>query len=570
LGSSYMLGMAIDYRISKIVIRRFRGIHELELDLRPCSPLILVGPNNAGKSTVLHAVALALNGGGYHQWSPTEMDFFHATSGEIASDFLVQVIFESSHELGFPAVKGVGKPIMVHGVQVKGRRTRDGRFSHTRTLLDSEHQPITIATRTPLAADDKDRFSDHDVDFRRVNARLDDIRDHTPEVWFFQPKNIEASLYLWKTGPLMKLSKLLAAQFLGDDWAFKSDDGREWKMPSTVKKAHAFLRDAVEAFPFWTKDMKPRLERIFASYVGTHSKIDLKPDILAIEEWLARQLQVSLATDDESAPTPLQNMGDGWQSVIRLAALEAVSEYPAISKDRTVLLLEEPETHLHPHLRRKMRKVLKALAEKGWTIICATHSPEMVSLSEPQIIARLVRSKGKVQRDCLDTRVVEDSAKLQSKLDERGAHDFLFGARAVFCEGRDDSFALSLALEKKQIDYDARSVSITQCGSVTAVPAFTRIAGSLGIRWCALTDEDTQQDGTVKPKTAAVRQQLTDMQKPEDTLVEWPGDLERSLDVTNGKATPEVSTQKLSDPNWEAAYPGFSESVQKVAGWIVA
>jgi hypothetical protein len=497
------------------------------------------------------------------------MDFFHTKEGEVSTDFLIQVIFESGHDLGFPAVRGVGKPTMVHGVQVKGRRTKDGRCSHSLTLLDSEHRAITIANRTLLSADDKDKFADHDVEFRRVNARLDDIREHTPEVWFFQPKNIEASLYLWKTGPLSKLSNLLAEQFLHNKWTLKYG-GHDREMPAAIGQAHTFLQRAVEAFPFWVDDMKPRLERIFGNYVGTHSKIDLKPDIVAIEEWLARQLQVSLATDTESAPTPLQNMGDGWQSVIRLAALEAVSEYPSISKDRTVLLLEEPETHLHPHLRRKMRKVLKALAEKGWTVVYTTHSPELVSLHEPQVVARLVRSKGAVQKDFLDTRSVEDSAKLQSRLNERGAHDFLFGAGVVFCEGRDDSFALSLALEKKQVDYDARSFSITQCGSVTAIPGFARIAASLGIRWSALTDEDKQEDGTVKPKTAAARQALNDLRKDHDDLVEWPGNLEQSLNVAEGKATPEISIQKMSDPNWEATFPKFSLVVAKVANWLSA
>jgi len=92
----------------------------------------------------------------------------------------------------------------------------------------------------------------------------------------------------------------------------------------------------------------------------THAKIDLKPDTQAIEEWLAQQLAISLATDPNSVPMPLKSMGDGWQSMIRLAALEALTEYPDLVRERVVLLLEEPETHLHPHLRRKIRRVLGA------------------------------------------------------------------------------------------------------------------------------------------------------------------------------------------------------------------
>jgi hypothetical protein len=53
-----------------------------------------------------------------------------------------------------------------------------------------------------------------------------------------------------------------------------------------------------------------------------------------------------------------------------------------------------------------------------------------------------------------------------------------------------------------------------------------------------------------------------------DLSVEWPGDLERSLNVSSGKATPEVSLGRLSDANWKANYSDFSGAVEKIAEWI--
>jgi putative ATP-dependent endonuclease of the OLD family len=71
-------------------------------------------------------------------------------------------------------------------------------------------------------------------------------------------------------------------------------------------------------------------------------------------------------------------MGDGWQSVIRLAALEVLSLYPAEAREWIVLLLEEPETHLHPHLRRKFRSVLDRLASLGWTVVATKPPMQMI------------------------------------------------------------------------------------------------------------------------------------------------------------------------------------------------
>jgi ABC-type cobalamin transport system ATPase subunit len=560
--------MPIDYKLSKLVINSFRGINKLELVFRDRFPSVLIGSNNAGKSTVLDAIALALNGGGSHQWAFSEADFFCDEQGSRSNEFLIQLHFQSDNEDGYPAVKGVGKPVLIHGVQVKGTTRKDGRIVISKTLLDRDGKPITVATRTPLADSEKKRWAEHDVNYRVVNARLADIYEHTPEVWLFKPQDIEASLYIWKTGPIAKLSKLLANKFLSEEWVMARGDGENKRMPATLYKVHAFFREAVEAFPFWKNDMKPRLQRVFSRYVGSHARIDLRPDTQVIEDWLAQQLAISLATDPNSVTMPLRSMGDGWQSVIRLASLEALAEYPDIVRDRVVLLLEEPETHLHPHLRRKIRGVLGELSAKGWTVVYTTHSSELVSFDANQVITRMVRTNGAVVARSVHTDNLETDAKLQSKLDERGAHDFLFGAGVIFCEGKDDSFAVRVGFEQSGADCDARAISVTQCGSVTGIPAFAQISTALGIRWCAITDEDLEFDGTIKPVTFKVRERIEQHRGSGDKQLQWAINLEHCLGVDNGKATPEVSLLKLSQPEWQANHPQFNSALAAMALWI--
>jgi energy-coupling factor transporter ATP-binding protein EcfA2 len=559
--------LPIDYKISKLIIRCFRGIERVELDLRDGFPSVLIGSNNTGKSTILNAIALALGNPSFYQWSPTEADFFCDDKGVRSGEFIIEVHFHSDKEAGYPAVKGIQRPTLIRGVQVKGR-FKEGRASHSRTLLDEHGKSVLIAPRTPLAKTDKETFKDHGINYAQYYARLDDISDHTPEVWLYKPQNIEASLYTWKTGPIAKLSNLLAERFLSDTWEMKRADGRTSPMPDTMYRAHEFFQQSLHAFPFWKTDMKPHLEAVIGRYVGSHATIDLKPDTQAFEEWIAQQLAVSLAADRESMPTPLRSMGDGWQSIIRLAALEALTKYPQLTKERIVLLLEEPETHLHPHLRRKLRRVLATLSANGWTIVYSTHSPEMVSFDENQVITRLARSGPTVTLRSVHTDKINPDAKLQSKLDERGTNDFLFGSCTVLCEGKDDSFAIRLGFEKTNVDCDARSVSIAQCGSVTAIPAFAEISAALGIRWCALSDEDLQPNGSINPITERARKKIEKHRGSTDRQVHWPVSLEHCLGITGGKATPEVSLAKLSDPGWQTNYPKFKTTLAEIAAWI--
>src|SRR5258708_37770376 len=81
--------MAVEFRFEKLCITDFRGIHELELEFPDGFPLHLIGSNNAGKSTVLQAIALALRGGGFHQYDLAPFDFFKSATGEHARTFEV-------------------------------------------------------------------------------------------------------------------------------------------------------------------------------------------------------------------------------------------------------------------------------------------------------------------------------------------------------------------------------------------------------------------------------------------------------------------------------------------------
>jgi predicted ATPase len=565
--------MPVEYRLNKLSIRNFRGIRELDLDLAQEMPLHLIGGNNAGKSTILDAIALALRGGGMHLFNPTTFDFFHDSTGAVAKSFSITLRFSATDDLRLPAVQGVGNPLAVHGVRVDGKTDKRGDFSHGRVLLDAEGKTITLSHTTPIKGALKEAYKDHGVGYRPINARIDDIRDHIPEVWYLQPDNLRASLYDWKSGPLKKLSRLLAEKFLETPWML-TIDGRVRKMPETLVKAHQFFHQAVVEFPYWKDTLKPKLQETLSRYVGRQARINLQPDIQSIEEWLTQQLVVAFAADAGGAPTPLSTMGDGWQSMVRLACLDVLSQLPETGSERIVLLFEEPETFLHPHLSRSLRTTLERLAANGWMVITTTHAPEFINFSTSQKIVRLWRDGDAVVKGELETSNVAPEAKFQERLDANGGHDMLFAHRVILCEGKDDTYALRSYLEKSGMDLDARSVSLVGVNGVGTIPAFAEMANKLNIPWCAVTDEDLLPDGSIKPNTKKARKKLMALKGAADAMVEWAHSLESCLSVPNGqKASPEWSSANL-DPldvsAIEKSFPDFSRAVQSVGAWVVS
>jgi len=75
-------------RIHRLKIERFRGIRDLTL--APGPKTVILGPNNAGKSTILEALDLLLHAGlGRQRPAPTEIDYFNR---ETAPGFVIEAV----------------------------------------------------------------------------------------------------------------------------------------------------------------------------------------------------------------------------------------------------------------------------------------------------------------------------------------------------------------------------------------------------------------------------------------------------------------------------------------------
>lgn len=565
-----------DFNPTKLTVKNFRGIPTFELDIVKNTTNYLIGPNNAGKSTILEAIAFAFKAGGFHKFTPDIYDFYHKSNNERENSFLIQIDFSSPSEL--PTVHTVGPVKEVQSIQVLGNFYKTSeRMEHSHRLLDTDGNSIVLLTEISPSKKDAETYKDSKHGFKNRNARLDDIREYVPDVWFLTASNLEPSLYTWKTGPLNKLSKILSTKFFEEQWEFTFGE-KTSKMPKGIVQAHSFFSSAVSEFPFWKNNLKPSLEKSLSSYLGKQTSIELNPLIQNIEEWLQQQLLLSFAAEMGSVFTPLDRMGDGYQSLVRLAALEVLADMDEVKKDNVIILYEEPETYLHPHLKRKLRNIFDGLSKKGWYIFCATHSPEFVSFEQSQSINRIIRDGDSIKHGKYLTLSTPDNLKLQEKIDEYGNHEIFFCQRVILCEGKDDLYAIKKYLELSGVDIEATSLSVLSCGGVDNIPAFTKIASNMNIPFCAVTDLDKCSDGTIKANTKKARDDISEHLSNQDTTIEWENDLEECLDTplkqnntSRKKAIPEWQRDNVFLKTFEDVkndYPNYKKACEQILGWI--
>jgi predicted ATPase len=127
--------------------------------------------------------------------------------------------------------------------------------------------------------------------------------------------------------------------------------------------------------------------------------------------------------------------GDGLQHLLMIA-------YHLFTMPDGVLLLEEPETHLHPELQRNLMRVLKR-EFRGQTII-TTHSPVLLD-SDLQANIYRVEHDGKTSRVEL-CKTTSDLRLVLDLLDVR-ASDLLQANLVIWVEGPTDRMFLNRCLE---------------------------------------------------------------------------------------------------------------------------
>ena len=533
--------MNVDFYFSRVVVRNFRGIAELTVDISVDAPTVLVGPNNAGKSTVLDAIGLCLQSAKFSKYVPDDRDFWTDDKSTISDEFCIEVHFTVRGGGSLPAVKGgIGDPTYVHGIRTVGSRLEP---SITRYLIDETGSNIMLTVSVPISKARKDEFKGSGLGGRRF-ARVMDISKWLPTIFQLDSQNLYSSLYVWASGPLQRLMKVYRAHLSEDSWLVEGKASQ--KMPELLERLHSYLNDKVLQSPYWNDTISQELAAKLQDYLGRSSGVTIRPQLGAIEEWLKAEMLFRISPGTGLAAVDSKRLGEGWQSLIRLAALEVVMK---LEDFNVLLLMEEPETFLHPHLRRRMRRVFDTLQSNNSQALFTTHSSEFISFSRSQDIIRLQMTPVGVEQHRYQTATAGQALKDEEKLQEYGTHEVVFASLVVLSEGKDDRFAICQGLKAIGLDCDAESISVIGASGVGNLPDYARLCSTLGIPWLAVHDMD-MVEGQQKRLTAAVHQELQGIKGARDVILTWDNTLEEVLNCPNGKATPEWTLSVYGEKTW--------------------
>ncbi|MFF0232819.1 ATP-dependent endonuclease [Micromonospora sp. NPDC005254] len=211
--------------------------------------------------------------------------------------------------------------------------------------------------------------------------------------------------------------------------------------------------------------------------------------------------------DDDGTRHDLYSAGAGFVQVVQMLAF-------ILTRDASVLLLDEPDAHLHSALQRVVVEILDEVAgTQQFQVVLSTHSKEIINFVDP---SRLILIESGAQAAEAATYAVTPVTILKSlgAIDNVDAYALVSNRKCLFVEGTTDQAILgrfAATLEIRALTGDDRVVIVQTGGSDSEghLQQLDVLEGVLGVNLSTLQIKD--RDGRLAEYRNA---QMTEAKRP--------------------------------------------------------
>ncbi len=437
-------------KISKITIDKYRSVKHAEIFLSDNAPLIIMGENNAGKSNIVKAIDLIL--GEYYpkNYEPDENEFYFRDQTKPIS-----ITIDFSENLG--------------------------RFQNVKWGYDANNTEESIS------------FTGTD--------------EYGNEKW---PKNEDRSELICVTvGADRRLSYQLS-------YASKS---------TMLSKLMQRFYKAMQL----SQDVKHALEEKFAEIKSEFQKIEqfktfresLRADFADLISSMSHKLDIDfeaynpvnffhalrLHADEEGQPRTLEELGTGEEQILALAFAHA---YAKAFHGGVLLVIEEPESHLHPLAQEWLARKIEKMCSDGMQVILTTHSAAFINVlnfnslvlvrknSEGTFVVQ--KSKSQLVRYCHNHGVPENKITDENIGEFYNANatkqilEGFFTKKIVLVEGPTESLSLPIYFESVGLYTRQEAVAVIPVQGKGNIAKWWRLFTAFDIPVYIIFDNDPDDD----------------------------------------------------------------------------
>lgn len=452
-------------KIKSLQVKNFRSLRDVEVRLADCTTLI--GRNNNGKSNIMRAIRVLLEGG---RSDVKETDYWDKESQIEISATLEQV---------------------------------------------TEYLPLSADRHRKKI---ENFIADDCLKIKKFYGSPD---KDAGKIYLVSPESGEPTL---PTGIDAGIKQILPEPIIVESLADATDEAG-MKSSSAMGKILARALDAIGT------ETRPVLDKAFADVnsllnisEGGDNRI---PEIRDIEESITSYIQENfrdcravvkiamptieeifggLSIDlDDGRQTPFYSKGQGLQRALYLSLLRALADKvrekgPGKVSRPFILMVEEAEIFLHPTAQFQMLRALKTISTSQ-QVVFSTHAPAMVSpesLDDVILVRKDPASKETRVPPTIKISKEDQKFLLEVTNLERGAR-FFFADRVMLVEGRSDACLADAVARRLPIQgYEPDKHAFVEMGGKSNLPRFQEYLQSRGQETWVMVDLDFLLDGAGK------------------------------------------------------------------------
>lgn len=430
-------------RLTRVKVENHSRLQDLELEVR--QHMVLIGPNDVGKSSLLRCLDLLLG----------------ASTGQLYNQITPEDLRES------------GRPFVVEADLCEFSNTEQVLFPDEITVDPIGNTDQTLTIRLEASFDDNETLSITRTAPNKNTGRQISRNQLQAIGWTLLNANDRARNMSDDRHSLF--DDVLAGVELGDEQA--DFDGLIDAIRGQLQNSNVLTK--------LRERMSEQLSTALPERVAQND-LTFVPGAAADDNVLDG---VRLHVNDKS----ISEQSDGKR------AIYAIALYDLISNGANVVAIDEPEIHLHPSSQRSLARLLKNGRNQK---IIATHSPDIVSAFDPECIVS-VKAHGKVVQPAQG--LLNNDQRLILTWWVKDKLEPLTARHIIFVEGISDRIVLERVAELTGRELDRLGVTIMEVGGCKNMKHVWSLFGADGfdIPTSILIDEDAVPD---VPKYLNIRQ----------------------------------------------------------------
>lgn len=451
-------------RIHKLAVRNFKSIKDqVELYFPSGVPTVLVGANNSGKSNLMRALELVVGESWPGSYKPEDHDFHDRNQENIPLEIIVGVADVS------------------HTDRYRTRRVSQLLLTHP---PDDDHVFFMIfedGSNSPYVSNE--------------------TREQCRSVLISADRRL--SYQLGYSSKYTFLSKLMREFYQ----ALKEDPDRMTALKGRFDEVKELFQ-GVAQFKTFTEELQKQV----AEFSG-NLEYRLGVDFSAYDPSNYFHALRVLPHQDDQVRT-FDELGTGQEQMLGLSFAYAYAKAFHGESEGLVLIIEEPEAHLHPLAQEWVGRKIRELAEEGVQVVVTTHSPAFLNVLGLEGVAL-------VRKDANATRVTQLSrGDLATYCQARGAraatpdsvlHFYaaaateellsgFFANKVVLVEGPTEALALPVYLERVGLNPVKNGVAVLSVHGVGNLAKWWRLFTAYGIPVYATFDNDADDDARAEKR----------------------------------------------------------------------